>query len=479
MSNVNNEWILKIVKTSEFTNTDDIPVFDQQKLMWIDAVGQKHEEYFRRMNEGGKHMETILTQLARYKVIADDAGWTSDNRFNNWERCLGGEAQEIWQELMDEGHDLWDSNDRNNVQDFDNAIKAWLCEMTDELRTGNVQQQSIMNATYKNLGKRDGVWMKPSKFWRRKAVLWKYSQVMHRVGAAVTDVARLTAEHDGLTQDMRDWLKDDAEGTGHDVFDAENNGADMWTPADLYETLNKYWLKIVKEEKKSGGRRGKRGNNGNNNNNADDDNDQGNGQGTRNSNGKRRHNNNNNNGQRKRQKGNYNQGNYNQNGSDRNRNGSDFDKNTCPIHGGHNWGACRLNHRNTKSYDQNQADNYYRRNSNNEQERAKAPWWFTGYERKNKINNNGNNGGQHQYHGGPPQQQQYYGGQPHHHQQQQPNGSYFQAPGGAPPSFGGSSIPPPPAQQVGSYATSGPSSGPPRAPITKTMVWNDRTQQWM
>eukprot|EP00984_Skeletonema_dohrnii_P029696 scaffold20538_cov78-Skeletonema_dohrnii-CCMP3373.AAC.1 len=471
----NTDWIIRIVAAPQCTQNDEHQQFGQQRIYWVDDAGQKNEHLFWKMSEGGKYFELIMCQLSLFKEVADGAQWFDVKRFSNWKRCLGGELLEEWDALMDEGHDdLWDPANMNNAQDFDDAIKAWLYKITDVIRTANVQQKSVMDAGYQKHGKKDGKWMKPSAFYKRKLVIWKYSENMNRVGLPVNDQSRLEAEHDGFSQEMREWLEHHAGGVGYDIFDSENGGADMWTPRDLYDKMDQYWLLNLKNKDPNGGGRGKRGR-------GDDDGGNGN-------------NNNNNNGQRKRQKPNYHGNNNNNNRNNNNRNNNNNNNNSqhqghgakeCPFHGHHKWGDCRLNIKNKKTYDKGQADNFYRRNSGNPEMRAKGEWWFRGYENKNNISNGGQQ--QQQYFGGQPYQQNNY--QQNHHQQnhhqqnqqqqnqQQPNGSYFQAPGGAPPNFvGGQSTASAP--QVSSYATLGSSSGPPR-PITRTQVWNEQTRQWI
>ena len=481
----NNDWLIRMVAAPQCTQTEEHQQFGQQRIYWIDDAAQKNEVLFWKMQEGGKFLELIMVQLALYKEVANGAGWLDIKRFSNWRRCLGGELGEEWDALMNDGHELWDPADMNDAQDFDNAVKAWLHKVTDEVRTANIQQRAVMSAGYQRFGKKNGAWMKPSTFYKRKVVIWKYTELMNRVGLPVDDQLRLEAEHDGLSQDMRDWLRFHAGGVGHDIFDSENNGADMWTPKDLYDTMDQYWLLNLRDLKDSnGGGRNKRGR-------GNDDGGNGN---SNYSDGKSNNNNNNNNGQRKRHKANHhnnnNRNNNNRNNNNHNNNNSNnnnsqgYGARECPFHGHHKWGDCRLNINNKKTYDKGQADNFYRRNSENQEMRAKGNWWFNGYERKNNISNGGQQ--QQQYFGGQPYQQNNYQQnhqqqnhqQQNHHQQnqQQPNGSYFQAPGGAPPNFVGGSTASAP--QVSSYATSGPASGPHR-PVTRTQVWNEQTRQWM
>ena len=117
---------------------------------------------------------------------------------------------------------------------------------------GNVQHQRIMETKYANT-KVDNQLVKPSDYWRRKSAMWKSAEFYGRVGRPIQDEAILNAEYYDLPLAARDWLKDEATGDGVDVVDAENNGADMYTPVDMFGLLDKWHKKLSASEKNGKG----------------------------------------------------------------------------------------------------------------------------------------------------------------------------------------------------------------------------------
>ena len=216
--------------------------------------------------------------------------------------------------------------------------------------------------------------------------MWKNAEFYGRVGPPIQDEAILHAELYGLPLAARDWLKDDATGDGVDVFDAENNGAEMFTPADMFGLLDKWHKKLPASEKngKGGGHNDRkpgdnnnRNNNNNNNNHRNDDER------------KRKHNHRDRG--TKRQKFN--------NNNNETKKASDFDTKPCHIHGGHQWMDCRLAH-GKKNFNEQQANNFAQRAG--AETRDKFAWWFTTHEKKDWWKKKTNGG---------VTQQQYFGGQ--------------------------------------------------------------------
>jgi hypothetical protein len=454
-----NDWLINYHKTpqSSFGNSsdDNYTKFPKTVYRWTDAQGQKHQKELYQMHSGGKYMEINIDQTKAFKVICNDAGWHGPQRFTYFSDLVGGEIADHWEDLMTNGDDIYDPANQDDDDDFDTAIRALFIKITGETMPGNVQHQRIMETKYANT-KVDNQLPKPTIFWRRKSLMWKNAEFYGRVGPPIQDEAILHAEFYGLPLAARDWLKDDATGDGVDVFDAENNGAEMFTPADMFGLLDKWHKKLPASEKngKGGGHNdrkpGDNNNRNNNNNNHRNDDER-----------KRKHNHRDRG--TKRQKFN--------NNNNETKKASDFDTKPCPIHGGHQWMDCRLAH-GKKNFNEQQANNFAQRAG--AETRDKFAWWFTTHEKKDWWKKKTNGG---------VTQQQYFGGQPYYPQPQQQHGSYYQLappPHGIPPAFpqGAVAPPPPPSQgptNIGSYA-----SGLPNArPLTKTVVYNPQTGQWI
>jgi hypothetical protein len=457
-----NDWLVnfKKAKESSINQEANYTQFGTQRIYWIDGQGQKHEKDLYLMHEGGKYMEANVVQIRLFKEICGDAGWHGPQRFRNFVDLLGGALKEDWEELMNDGDDNWDPADVNNDDDFDAAITAFLIKVTEESMPGNLQHQRIMETKYFNC-KTDNQLVKPSLYWRRKKTMWNHAEIYGRVGAAIEDQAILEAEFHGLPLSAREWLKDEATGDGVDIFDYANGGADMYTPLDLFDLLDKWWKKLPKNNNQKNGKSGKGGGNHERNNDA-------NGNSNRNNDDrKRNHNSNHHERGTKRQK-------FNDTRGNNTKQPSAFDRADCPIHGGHKWMDCRLAH-GKKNFNEQQANNYAQRVGADA--RQKFAWWFTTHEKKDWWKKNSNSGST---------QQQYFGGQPHYHQQQQQQqpqvlGSYYQQPPpppGMPPAFPQAAVVPPP--PGGPSTPSSYASAPAAArPVTKTFVYNPQTGQWM
>ena len=201
MSNQQNstDWLVAFLKTKESSINEEanFTQFGKQKFYWIDNQGQKHEKVLYCMHEGGKYMEANVVQLRLFKAICDDAEWHGPQRFRNFVDLLGGALAEDWEELMNDGDNNWDPADKNDDDDFNTAIKAFLIKVTGEPMPGNLQHQRIMETKYSSC-KTDNQWTKPSLYWRRKVTMWKHAEVYGRVGVAIEDQAILEAEFHGL-----------------------------------------------------------------------------------------------------------------------------------------------------------------------------------------------------------------------------------------------------------------------------------------
>lgn len=242
-----NDWLINYHKTpqSSFGNSsdDNYTKFPKAVYRWIDPQGQKRQKELYEMHEGAKFMEANILQIKTFKTICNGAGWHGQQRFTYFSNLLGGEMADYWDSLMTDGDDIYDPANQDDDDDFDTAIRALFVKITGETMPGNVQHQRIMETKYVDT-KVDNQWVKPSLYWRRKSSMWKSAAFYGRVGPDIQDASILEAEYYGLPSSARDWLEDEATGDGVDIFDAENDGAEMYTPSKMFDTLDKWHKKL-------------------------------------------------------------------------------------------------------------------------------------------------------------------------------------------------------------------------------------------
>ena len=405
-------------------------------------------------------MEANIEQIQMFEDdICGSAKWNGKDRFDQFVWMLRGNARTQWKNLMKEGSDLWDKKDNTTNKFFRIAVGEWIKLMTDDGTTVHTQLNHVRSLRWATTFEK-GKYVDPKKYWERVEVIYRLLEIYGIKKPKNDDV--LSDEYFSLPECLRDYFKDEVDGTGADVFDTKNGGTGAWDVKELFTSIRKWWKKgnnnvpdgVVNYNNgyNNGGNNNGGNNNGGNNNNNGTNGRGNNGGGNNNRRG----------GKRKRGGGDNND--RRGNGADRNqRPRGDYNEQQCPLHGGHKWGNCRLNYNNKEVFNLTQAQNWFKRNQNR---RGEFGWWFAAMDRK--FGNNNNTGGSNQqFYGGPPQQ---YGG----HQ----NASfYLQPPPGNPPSFNQLPPPPPPPQrpphQPSSYASLSHSSE------TPSRTYNPQYGQWM
>ena len=410
-------------------------------------------------------MEANIEQIQMFEDdICGSAKWNGKDRFDQFVWMLRGNARTQWKNLMKEGSDLWDKKDNTTNKFFRIAVGEWIKLMTDDGTTVHTQLNHVRSLRWATTLEK-GKYVDPKKYWERVEVIYRLLEIYGIKKPKNDDV--LSDEYFSLPECLRDYFKDEVDGTGADVFDTKNGGASAWDVKELFNSVRKWWKKGNNnvpdgDANNNYGGNNNCGNNINNGGNNDDSNKEDNSSDNEsvdsagdNSPADDDDSNNCRGGKRKRGGGNDND--RRSNGFDRNqRPRGGYNEQQCPLHGGHKWGNCRLNYNNADIFVLSQAQNWYKRNQNR---RSELGWWFAAIDRK--FGNNNNSGGNtQQFYGGPPQQ---HGGYQSYH------ASFYQQP----PPWTTPSLNQP--QQPSSYASLPHSS----EPITRTQTYNPQTGQWI
>ena len=346
----------------------EMPRFGSKRIYGLRPDGSKIEEDFIvfRDNAPSTELEHYLGQAESYVNMADECQWAPATRFANYGKLLDGPAKNTWRKLMDEGHDYWDNNNQATDQDVVDALGAYFIMWTKHPNPGDAFDQHILRIQYKHQ-KEFNLPVKPSNFVDRMSELWRYSEMMPRIGAQCSDMQKTTALMLGLPEEAKDFLQDEKD---VDVYDLQGNGNNALVWTDVMENLEAWWSrdygkevrkKYQQQEEKKRKRK------------DDDDDDEADGDG-----GQDRR-------QRKKKKNNRNKSGRNGNGNNSNNtnNGKEFHSKQCSIHPDHNhkWKDC-IYCFNGSNFKKELAEKFYQGKT-----RTSAPyWWKKGYERRFKSN---------------------------------------------------------------------------------------------
>ena len=182
--------------------------------------------------------EAWLKITIRYHQDAQKNGWDGELMAEYYKELLTGDALDILEEIIGNGHVLFDGLDVDDHANFPALIRAFMSEWTQHKAPGNALITAILKLQYKDFTKY-GVPIEPKVWVSRIQSLIKLvdSNFLHVQGAGLNETQLTNTTYAGLRSDEVRYIKEELQ---QDVYDSENNGADAaeWTDCPYSEYLS-------------------------------------------------------------------------------------------------------------------------------------------------------------------------------------------------------------------------------------------------
>ena len=243
-----NGWIpgFGVPDTLNMSREDQAKAFSgmTDKKEGRNSRGHRTTNYYPKMSDRKAKwttFETLLSITMRYYQDANRNGWEDELMAQYYKELLDGDALDIMQDIMDNGHTLFNGLDPDDDANFPALIQAFMSEWTQHKAPGNALITAILKLQYKDYTKY-GVPIEPKDWMSRIKRMIKLvdSNFLHVLGNGLNETQLANTTYAGLRTEETTYIEDELK---HDVYDLENNGAAaaMWT--DIMDFLTPYWTR--------------------------------------------------------------------------------------------------------------------------------------------------------------------------------------------------------------------------------------------
>ena len=243
-----NGWIpgFGVPDTLNMSREDQAKAFSgmTDKKEGRNSRGHRTTNYYPKMSDRKAKwttFETLLSITMRYYQDANRNGWEDELMAQYYKELLDGDALDIMQDIMDNGHTLFNGLDPDDDANFPALIQAFMSEWTQHKAPGNALITAILKLQYKDYTKY-GVPIEPKDWVSRIKRMIKLvdSNFLHVLGNGLNETQLANTTYAGLRTEETTYIEDELK---HDVYDLENNGAAaaMWT--DIMDFLTPYWTR--------------------------------------------------------------------------------------------------------------------------------------------------------------------------------------------------------------------------------------------
>ena len=155
-----NGWIpgFGVPDTLNMSREDQAKAFNgmTDKKEGRNSRGHRTTNYYPKMSDGKAKwttFETWLTITMRYYQDAQRNGWEDELMAQYYKELLDGDALDIMQDIMDNGHTLFNGLDPDDDANFPALIQAFMSEWTQHKAPGNALITAILKLQYKDYTK--------------------------------------------------------------------------------------------------------------------------------------------------------------------------------------------------------------------------------------------------------------------------------------------------------------------------------------
>lgn len=190
--------------------------------------------------------EIFVLQNERFIQFAEETGLNDQSRFDAFSETIDGHVRDLFNVIRDHGSTWYDPGhaDAHTDDGFLRILQALFVLWSKHDNPGDSLATRIMSLEWKN-HTICGTFYRPSEFKLRLQGLWRIHDMLPRIGLPTSDEEKLRATWNGLTDEARDFIKDEK---AVDPFDAAHFGANpvVWT--DLYDLLEAFWNREFKKK---------------------------------------------------------------------------------------------------------------------------------------------------------------------------------------------------------------------------------------